>query len=159
MCSVQFSPTNSNLMAFGSANYRVYLYDLRQVRLSVCLHCSDSRGPRPVASCLQRTKDHCPLGFRAHRSLGMCIDVSSCVWFCVPVSCVDESDSQGGLTSTSCLLLLTLNHQTVLPVLASAFLTCQAWCLLHGNLHACVIACVHLALAPSLHQETLLGLV
>ena len=31
VCSVQFSPTNSNLMAFGSANYRVYLYDLRQV--------------------------------------------------------------------------------------------------------------------------------
>ena len=31
VCSVQFSPTQSNLMAFGSANYRVYLYDLRQV--------------------------------------------------------------------------------------------------------------------------------
>ena len=31
VCSVQFSPTNSNLMAFGSANYRVYMYDLRQV--------------------------------------------------------------------------------------------------------------------------------
>lgn len=31
VCSVQFSPTNSNLMAFGSANYRVYLYDLRQI--------------------------------------------------------------------------------------------------------------------------------
>ena len=31
VCSVQFSPTHSNLMAFGSANYRVYLYDLRQV--------------------------------------------------------------------------------------------------------------------------------
>lgn len=32
VCSVQFCPNNSNLMAFGSANYRVYLYDLRQVR-------------------------------------------------------------------------------------------------------------------------------
>ncbi|KAL3155957.1 hypothetical protein ABBQ32_012949 [Trebouxia sp. C0010 RCD-2024] len=31
VCSVQFSPTDSNLMAFGSANYRVYLYDLRQI--------------------------------------------------------------------------------------------------------------------------------
>lgn len=31
VCSVQFSPTNSNLMAFGSANYRVYLYDLRHI--------------------------------------------------------------------------------------------------------------------------------
>ena len=31
VCSVQFCPNNSNLMAFGSANYRVYLYDLRQV--------------------------------------------------------------------------------------------------------------------------------
>ena len=32
VCSVQFCPNNSNLMVFGSANYRVYLYDLRQVR-------------------------------------------------------------------------------------------------------------------------------
>lgn len=38
VCSVQFSPTNSNLMAFGSANFRVYLYDLRniQVRTRLC---------------------------------------------------------------------------------------------------------------------------
>ena len=36
VCSVQFSPTNSNLMAFGSANYRVYLYDLRQVSGCFC---------------------------------------------------------------------------------------------------------------------------
>lgn len=36
VCSVQFSPTDSNLMAFGSANYRVYLYDLRQVRVQFC---------------------------------------------------------------------------------------------------------------------------
>jgi protein suppressor of PHYA-105 1 len=33
VCSVQFSPTNSNLVAFGSANYRVYLYDLRNTSL------------------------------------------------------------------------------------------------------------------------------
>ncbi len=33
VCSVQFSPTNSNLMAFGSANYRVYLYDLRNIQV------------------------------------------------------------------------------------------------------------------------------
>ena len=32
VCSVQLSPTNSHLLAFGSANYRVYLYDLRKVR-------------------------------------------------------------------------------------------------------------------------------
>ena len=31
VCSVQLSPTDSNLLAFGSANFRVYLYDLRQV--------------------------------------------------------------------------------------------------------------------------------
>lgn len=37
VCSVQFSPTDSNLMAFGSANYRVYLYDLRQVRSPLCM--------------------------------------------------------------------------------------------------------------------------
>lgn len=36
VCSVQFSPTDSNLMAFGSANYRVYLYDLRQVSVLSC---------------------------------------------------------------------------------------------------------------------------
>lgn len=29
VCSVQFSPTSSNIIAFGSANYQVYLYDLR----------------------------------------------------------------------------------------------------------------------------------
>ena len=33
VCSVQFSPVNSNLMAFGSANYRVYLYDLRNIQV------------------------------------------------------------------------------------------------------------------------------
>ena len=31
VCSVQLSPVDSNLLAFGSANYRVYLYDLRRV--------------------------------------------------------------------------------------------------------------------------------
>ncbi len=34
VCSVQFSPVSSNLLAFGSANYRVYLYDLRQMRVT-----------------------------------------------------------------------------------------------------------------------------
>jgi len=38
VCSVQFSPVSSNLLAFGSANYRVYLYDLRQMQ--VTLSCS-----------------------------------------------------------------------------------------------------------------------
>lgn len=33
VCSVQFSPVSSNLLAFGSANYRVYLYDLRQMQV------------------------------------------------------------------------------------------------------------------------------
>ena len=32
VCSVQLSPQNSNLLAFGSANQRAYLYDLRKVR-------------------------------------------------------------------------------------------------------------------------------
>ena len=35
VCSVQFSPVSSNLLAFGSANYRVYLYDLRQMQVCV----------------------------------------------------------------------------------------------------------------------------
>ena len=29
MCSVQFNPEACHLVAFGSANYRTYLYDLR----------------------------------------------------------------------------------------------------------------------------------
>lgn len=32
VCSVQFSPSCSNLIAFGSANYRVYIYDLRTLK-------------------------------------------------------------------------------------------------------------------------------
>ncbi len=36
VCCVQFSPTNSNLVAFGAANYRVYLYDLRNTALPLC---------------------------------------------------------------------------------------------------------------------------
>lgn len=31
VCSVQFSPECSNIVAFGSANYRIYLYDLRNI--------------------------------------------------------------------------------------------------------------------------------
>ena len=33
VCSVQFSPTDANLMAFGGANYRTYLYDLRHIQV------------------------------------------------------------------------------------------------------------------------------
>lgn len=38
VCCVQFSPTDANLMAFGGANYRTYVYDLRhiQVRFLLC---------------------------------------------------------------------------------------------------------------------------
>ncbi|KAK9824007.1 hypothetical protein WJX72_006926 [[Myrmecia] bisecta] len=43
VCSVQFSPTNSNLMAFGSANYRVYLYDLRQISVPLAVIGGHSR--------------------------------------------------------------------------------------------------------------------
>ena len=32
VCSVQFSPSSSHLIAFGSANYRVYVYDLRTLK-------------------------------------------------------------------------------------------------------------------------------
>ena len=38
VCSVQFSPVDSNLLAFGSANYRVYLYDLRQMQVRGLAH-------------------------------------------------------------------------------------------------------------------------
>ena len=33
VCSVQFSPGSSHLVAFGSANFRVYLYDLRSIKV------------------------------------------------------------------------------------------------------------------------------
>lgn len=33
VCSVQFSPTDPNIMAFGAANYRTYMYDLRRVQV------------------------------------------------------------------------------------------------------------------------------
>ncbi len=32
VCSVQFSPASSHLIAFGSANFRVYIYDLRTLK-------------------------------------------------------------------------------------------------------------------------------
>ncbi len=35
VCSVQLSPLSSHLLAFGSANYRVYLYDLRHMKVRV----------------------------------------------------------------------------------------------------------------------------
>ena len=35
VCSVQFSPTDANLMAFGGANYRTYLYDLRHIQVTL----------------------------------------------------------------------------------------------------------------------------
>ncbi|CAK0787313.1 hypothetical protein CVIRNUC_010531 [Coccomyxa viridis] len=37
VCSVQFSPVSSDLLAFGSANYRVYLYDLRQMQVPLAV--------------------------------------------------------------------------------------------------------------------------
>lgn len=37
VCSVQFSPISSNLVAFGSANYHVYLYDLRNAQVPVAV--------------------------------------------------------------------------------------------------------------------------
>jgi hypothetical protein len=39
VCSVQFSPTDANLMAFGGANYRTYLYDLRHIQVRCCAMC------------------------------------------------------------------------------------------------------------------------
>lgn len=38
VCSVQFSPSSSHLIAFGSANYRVYIYDLRALKVRAALH-------------------------------------------------------------------------------------------------------------------------
>ena len=38
VCSVQFSPSSSHLIAFGSANYRVYIYDLRALKARAAPH-------------------------------------------------------------------------------------------------------------------------
>lgn len=37
VCSVQFSAHSTNLLAFGSADYRTYLYDLRNIRNPWCV--------------------------------------------------------------------------------------------------------------------------
>ncbi|WOL00774.1 hypothetical protein Cni_G09487 [Canna indica] len=36
VCCVQFSPHSSHLLAFGSADYRIYCYDLRNTRIPWC---------------------------------------------------------------------------------------------------------------------------
>jgi protein suppressor of PHYA-105 1 len=43
VCSVQFSPTDANLMAFGAANYRTYLYDLRRIQSPLAVIAGHSR--------------------------------------------------------------------------------------------------------------------
>jgi hypothetical protein len=52
VCSVQFSPTDANLMAFGGANYRTYLYDLRHIQ--VCCSCATH-----TLACLHRASARC----------------------------------------------------------------------------------------------------
>lgn len=37
VCSVQFNPDTGNQIAFGCANYRVYLYDLRNTSAPLCV--------------------------------------------------------------------------------------------------------------------------
>ncbi len=79
VCSVQFSPTNSNLMAFGSANYRVYLYDLRNIQVSrdrlvsrfVMLSESSVFGCATMLRMLEQSMllcriKHCLVGFALH---------------------------------------------------------------------------------------------
>ncbi len=59
VCSVQFSPVNSNLIAFGSANYKSFLYDMRQVSYwvlpSSAFKCFQTPFPpvSPANNCLQ----------------------------------------------------------------------------------------------------------
>ena len=36
MCCVQFSSSSNHLLAFGSADYKVYCYDLRYVKTPWC---------------------------------------------------------------------------------------------------------------------------
>ena len=36
VCCVQFSPFSSHLLAFGSADYKIYGYDLRNTRIPWC---------------------------------------------------------------------------------------------------------------------------
>lgn len=37
VCCVQFSPYSAHLLSFGSANYRTYCYDLRNVSAPLCV--------------------------------------------------------------------------------------------------------------------------
>ncbi|EFN57379.1 hypothetical protein CHLNCDRAFT_142774 [Chlorella variabilis] len=43
VCSVQFSPADSHTIAFGCANYRVYLYDLRRTAHPLAVVCGPQR--------------------------------------------------------------------------------------------------------------------
>jgi len=36
VCCVQFSPYSSHMLAFGSADYKIYCYDLRNTRIPWC---------------------------------------------------------------------------------------------------------------------------
>lgn len=36
VCCVQFSPSSTNLLVFGSADYKVYCYDLRHTKIPWC---------------------------------------------------------------------------------------------------------------------------
>ncbi|KAF9669048.1 hypothetical protein SADUNF_Sadunf14G0067300 [Salix dunnii] len=36
VCCVQFSPSSTNLLAFGSSDYKVYCYDLRHTKIPWC---------------------------------------------------------------------------------------------------------------------------
>jgi WD40 repeat protein len=66
VCSVQFSPASSHLIAFGSANFRVYIYDLRTLKARA----PPARAP-PAALCLRRSRQRrvkrlCQPAGRAH---------------------------------------------------------------------------------------------
>jgi protein suppressor of PHYA-105 1 len=36
VCCIQFPPDSGHLLAFGSADYKVYVYDLRTTKLPLC---------------------------------------------------------------------------------------------------------------------------
>ncbi len=102
VCSVQFSPVSSNLLAFGSANYRVYLYDLRQMQvrlLALCCMC----GGLCASANLSRVWRH-----QNHSSAVSCLSPCLSTFVLGPPSAVSRREflvmgQTGRLPETACL--------------------------------------------------------
>lgn len=43
MCCIQFAPNSGHLLTFGSADYKVYCYDLRSTKVPLCILASHNK--------------------------------------------------------------------------------------------------------------------